>query len=345
MTPEEQPPLVIDLLPSLRARLLNAAFRRYVKERRIRSCDVAGARTLVAQLDRRCVGRRVHRTTVDAGGISADWIWGRAPAGRRTLLYLHGGGFMMRTPRLHARLVAHLCDVLRARALMPWYRLAPEQALPAAHEDCFRTYLWLCAQGCRAEDIVVAGDSAGGLLALATLQRIRDAGLPAPACGVLFSPGSDLSALDEAIASTEDDPLLSADLLQLLARIVVAPIDPRDPAISPCAGSLAGLPPLLIQVGSTEALLGQARKAAAMAQAAGTRVDLEIWPQMPHVFQAATWLPEARRALSRVRAFVDTVTVPTQPPNGGGGGPSPEPHTAQVTKPWEEGRMEAGVIS
>ena len=140
---------------------------------------------------------------------------------------------------------------------------------------------------------------------LATLQRIRDAGLPAPACGVLFSPGFDLSAVDAAAAAAANDPLISTELLNLLKRIVVAPIDPHDPAISPCAGSLAGLPPLLIQVGSTEALLDQSRKAAAMARAAGGHVELQVWPHMPHVFQAATWLPEAQRALAMVRTFVD----------------------------------------
>src|SRR6266496_1579604 len=197
--PNPSTSLLVELKPSLRARLLNAAFRRLVKERPIRSFDVEGARRLIARVDRWLgMGGNARRIPANAGGIDAEWITGRAPPGRRTLLYLHGGGFMMRSPRLHARLIARLCELLGARALMPWYRLAPEHPLPAAHEDCFQAYAWLCAQGCRAEDIVVAGDSAGGLLALATLQRIRDAGLPAPACGVLFSPGFDLSAVDEA---------------------------------------------------------------------------------------------------------------------------------------------------
>lgn len=298
---------VIDLKPSLRARCLNAAFRRLVKKRAVRSFDVEAARHLIAQLDRWLgTGGHVRRAAVDAGGIPAAWITGRARAGRRVLLYLHGGGFMMRSPRLHSRLAARLCDLLGARALLPWYRLAPEHALPAAHEDCFRAYAWLRAQGCRPEEIVVAGDSAGGLLALATLQRIRDAGLSPPACGVLFSPGCDLSAIEEAAAAAGGDPLISADLLRLLERIVVAPIDPRDPAISPCAGSLAGLPPLLIQVGSTEALLGQSRRAAAMARAAGGQAELQVFGQMPHVFQVVPWLPEARHALTMVQRFVDS---------------------------------------
>jgi len=302
-------PLLVPLAPSRRARALNAVYRRVVKQRSTKTFDIAAARRLVAAMDLVLpgIGAGVRRTPASADGVPADWVTGRAGAATRTVLYLHGGGFMLRSPRMHARLAARLCDALGARALMPDYRLAPEHPLPAAHEDCFSAYRWLLAQGHDAARIVVAGDSAGGLLVLATLQRIRDAGLPAPACGVMFSPGSDLTGVREAAGAAGDDPLISAEMLLLLERIVVAPVDPGDPAISPCAGSLAALPPLLIQVGSTEALLGQSLKAAALARAGGTRVELQIWPEMPHVFQIATWLPEARRALAMVREFADAV--------------------------------------
>lgn len=307
----------VTLKASWQARLLNALYRRAVKRRSRRSIDLAVMRRRMAGLDRWLgSGGAVQRAPVDANGVAADWITGSPTEGPRTLLYLHGGGFMLRSPRIHARLAARLCHVLGARALMPHYRLAPEHPLPVAHKDCFHAYRWLLAQSHRAGDIVLAGDSAGGLLVLATLQRIRDAGLAAPACAVLFSPGSDLADLDSAIAAAGDDPMISAPALELLQRLVVAPIDPRDPAISPCAGSLAGLPPLLIQVGSTEALLGQSMKAAALARAGGTPVELQVWPQMPHVFQAVAWLPESRRALTRVGEFV---AAAMRPPRVGSG--------------------------
>jgi acetyl esterase/lipase len=310
-TEYQEPVRTITLKPSWQARLLNAFYRRAVKGRSKRLPDLADMRRLMARLDRWLVsGEGARRIPVDAEGVSAEWITGRAATTARTLLYLHGGGFMLRSPRIHARLAARLCDVLDARALMPHYRLAPEHPLPAAHEDCFHAYRWLCGEGHRPENIVLAGDSAGGLLVLATLQRIRDAGLPAPACAALFSPGSDLAALHSAVAAADDDPMISAEALELLQRLVVAPVDAHDPAISPCAGSLAGLPPLLIQVGSTEALLGQSIRAATLARAGGTHVELQIWPQMPHVFQAVTWLPESGRALAMVGAFADRLTRP-----------------------------------
>ena len=223
----------------------------------------------------------------------------------RTILYLHGGAFLFRTPRTHGRLAARLARLLDARALMPDYQLAPEHPLPAAHEDCFAAYQWLLDKGYDPMRIVVIGDSAGGLLTLATLQRIRDAALPLPACAVMFSPATDVAGFMKLDAgATRDDPMIGTELIELVKRLVIAPIDVHDPIISPCEGSLAGLPPLLIQVGSTEALLGQSLKGAEMASMAGTKVELQIWSQMPHVFQAVAWLPETRRALESVRAFV-----------------------------------------
>jgi acetyl esterase/lipase len=182
------------------------------------------------------------------------------------ILYLHGGGFMFSTPRLHARLAARLCQILSARAVMPDYRLAPEHPLPAAHEDCFTVYHWLLSEGHDPAHIVVVGDSAGGLLTLATLQRIRDSGLPLPACGVMFSPGTCVDSIRRLDArSTDGDPMIGAGVLDLLQRVVVAAVAPNDAAVSPCAGSLHGLPPLLFQAGSTELLLHQSEKAAALA--------------------------------------------------------------------------------
>src|SRR5205823_12264517 len=131
--------------------------------------------------------------------------------------------------------------------------------------------------------------------------RIRDAALPLPACAVMFSPATDVAGFMKLDAgATRDDPMIGTELIELAKRLVIAPVDAHDPAISPCEGSLAGLPPLLIQVGSTEALLGQSLKAAELASMAGTTVELQISSQMPHVFQAVALLPVTRRAVGRV---------------------------------------------
>ncbi len=300
---------------SRRARALNGFYRRFLRSRSFEAFDVAAARRLMAPLDRvlGATGLGVRRTPVDAGGVAAEWVAGRREGRTRTILYLHGGGFIVSTPRMHARLAARLSTLLDARVLVPDYRLAPEHPLPAAHEDCLAAYRWLLERGHDPARVALIGDSAGGLLVLSTLQRIRDAGVPRPACGVMFSPGFDLAAVDEAAAATAADPMISAAMLALMQRLVIDPIDPQDPRISPCAGSLADLPPLLIQVGSTEALLGQSLKVAERARAAGTQVELQIWPEMPHVFQIATWLPEARRALAYVGEFVATQMAMRRP--------------------------------
>src|SRR5439155_22537360 len=152
----------------------------------------------------------------------------------------------------------------------------------------------------------VIGDSAGGLLTLAVLQRIRDAGLPAPCCGVVFSSGADIEEVQKLDAdATRGDPMIGVGALELLQRVVYAPIDARDPRISPGAGDLGRLPPLLFQTVSTEVLLAQIRKTVQQVRGAGSSVELQIWPQMPHVFQAVHWLPEARQALACVHDFVE----------------------------------------
>lgn len=292
---------------SLRARLLLWIYRFIIKPSLSRRIEISGAQALLAKLDRwlggGCDGFACQR--ISANGVPADRITVGDASSKRVVLYLHGGGFMFRTPRLHARLAARICRGLGATAVVPEYRLAPEHPLPAAHEDCFAVYRWMLEQGHDPARIIVIGDSAGGLLTLATLQRIRDAGLPLPACGVMFSPGScfdSMRLLD--VRATASDPMIGAGVLDLLQRVVVAAVPPNDPAISPCAGSLHGLPPLLFQVGSTEALLHQSEKAAAQASSAGTHVELQVWPQMPHVWQGVHWLPEAHQALACVGKFV-----------------------------------------
>lgn len=293
---------------SLRARLLLWVYRHIVKPRLAKPMKLTRVQTLLSRLDRwlGIGGSRFSRERVSAHGIAADWISVDAPGSDRVILYLHGGGFMFRTPRLHGRLAARLCLTLGARALMPHYRLAPEHPLPAAHEDCFAAYRWLLDQGQDPARIIVIGDSAGGLLTLATLQRIRDAGLPLPACAVMFSPGTCVDAIRQLDArATENDPMIGAGALDLLQRTVVAEVAVHDPAVSPCAGSLHGLPPLLLQAGSTEVLLHQSEIAAAQAHNAGTHAELQIWPHMPHVWQAVHWLPEAQQALACVGEFVE----------------------------------------
>lgn len=311
-----------DLVPqrrvSWRARIFLSVCRKFIKPQMTKPQDLATARKFAARLDALLGGknRSAGEPIIGPAGLKAQWIDAGAADPTYTVLYLHGGGFMFHLPAAHGRLAARICRQIGATALMPDYRCAPEFPLPAAHEDCLAAYQWLLEQRRQASRIVLAGDSAGGLLVLATLQRIRDAGLPAPLCGVMFSPGTCVDSVRALTAAdTEGDPMIGPGALELLQRQVIDAVPVGDATVSPCAGRLNDLPPLLFQVGSTEMLLNQARRGFEMARAAGTHAELQIWPEMPHVWQAVSWLPEAREALRSVADFVERQRT-TEPIDG-----------------------------
>lgn len=262
---------------------------------------------------------RVHKPdptvtvlTIDAGGVPAEEIVPRGGASGRTILYLHGGGYYMGSPRTHRALTERLAMGLSARVIAPDYRLAPEHRFPAPVEDALKVYRWLLKTGVPAAAIAVMGDSAGGGLTFALLLGTKREGLDQPGCAVGFSPWTDLTGSGESLKRNAwADPLLDPRGMDALVRNYMGEEgDPRDPLASPLFGDLAGLPPSLIQVGDIEVLLDDSVRLAERARAAGVEVELEIWPGMPHVWQLmASHLPEARRALDRVYAFVRAHTT------------------------------------
>jgi acetyl esterase/lipase len=242
---------------------------------------------------------------VMAGGVPAEWL---EPAGAdpgQVMLYLHGGGYVIGSCNTHRAMVARLAQAGGLRALLLEYRLAPEHPFPAALEDAAAAYRWLLEQGIASQQIVIAGDSAGGGLTLATLLALRDAGDPLPAAAVCLSPLTDLACTGESIQTrAKADPWLTP-ATALLARYYQGDHDPRSPLLSPLYGDLRGLPPLLIHVGSDEILLSDSTRLAERAQAAEVEVTLEIWPDMWHVWHIFTpYLPEAQRAIAAIGAFV-----------------------------------------
>lgn len=262
------------------------------------------------------VDPRIRRTPV-AGSFAGEWIDGPDSLAGRVILYLHGGAFMFRWPGVYTSMITRWCERLQARALMVDYRLAPEYPFPAAPDDCHAAYRWLLAQGHDPRRIVLAGDSAGGNLALVTLQRILNAGEPMPACVVLLSAGVDFTMSSRSMVTNEGcDPMF--DLAELVAmRSYYAPPERYlDPDVSPLFGNFTGLPPLLFQVGSREILLDESTRAAARAHDAGVAVEVEIWERMGHVFQAMP-LPQARAALEHIARFVECHTgFPAQSRSG-----------------------------
>jgi len=224
----------------------------------------------------------------------------------QVLLYFHGGGFCLGSPRSHRNLVSRLAQAAGIRAVVPDYRKSPEHPFPAALDDTVRLYRYFLDQGIKPANIVFAGDSAGGNLVLTTLLKLKQEGLPLPAAGCPISPWCDVSLGGETIQSNAaKDFILTPLLLQQFGERYVGQERWNDPLVSPVQGDFAGLPPLLIQVGSREILLDDARRVAQRAAQAGVPVQLEVWDDMQHVWHyTAFLLKDGRRALRRMGEFL-----------------------------------------
>lgn len=239
-----------------------------------------------------------------AGGVPCEWLIPVNASGQGVLLYLHGGGWTLGWTNFHRQLAARIGRASAVRVLAPDYRLAPECPFPAALDDSIAAYRWLLRTEAEVEQIVIAGDSAGGNLTLATLLALRDADDPLPAAAVCLSPMTDLEATGESFRTNNDAALTAAFALTML-RHYAGGQDLRYPLLSPYHGNLHQLPPLLVQVGGDEILLSDAIQFAEKAKTAGVDVTLSIWPKMWHVWQGfASMLPEACHAIDAIGIFV-----------------------------------------
>lgn len=250
-------------------------------------------------------------TPVDARGVEGEWVVSDQADAGRVVLYLHGGGYVICSVRTHRELACRLSRSASARLFLPEYRLAPEHPHPAAVDDALTAYRWLLEdEGVDPARLVVAGDSAGGGLTVATLVAARDAGLPMPAAAVCLSPWVDLEGIGDSMTTKAAlDPMISAEGLKRGADMYLNGQDARTPLAAPLYADLTGLPPLLIQVGTAETLLDDSVRLAERARAAGVDVELEEWEDMIHVFQAfAGLLPEGQQAIDRVGEFVRSHT-------------------------------------
>jgi epsilon-lactone hydrolase len=248
--------------------------------------------------------------TVDANGVRAELVIpAECPVGERTILYLHGGGYVLGSLTTARPFAAALASAAQARVLSVDYRLAPEFTYPAAVEDSISAYRWLLGRDADTRQIVFCGDSAGGGLALATMVALRDAGLPLPAGCVCLSPWTDLSMPGESyVKNAERDPQVSRAMLAEMAASYAGTHSLSADLISPVNADLTGLPPLFIQVGDAEALLDDSLALSEHARTAGLDVTLHVWPDMIHVWPLfAPKLPEARAALDQVAAWLQSL--------------------------------------
>lgn len=301
-------------MPSLNTRVVNGAMRLLVKRRLARMemtvAEVTLARDrLEAYAARNDAPPGVLFSPTELGGVAAERCTAPGPAlPGRTLLYLHGGAYALGSPRVYRRLAWRLAEALCAPVVTIDYRLAPEHSFPAAPDDALAAYEALLDDGLLPRNIAIAGDSAGGNLVLALLQRIRSAGLPMPACAICLSPWADLTGSGDSITlNAHRDPMLPAHRLDEAARLYAPGADLRDPLLSPIFADFEGFPPLSLHVGSTEILLDDAVRVARAAERAGVHSELRIWPAQPHVFQIlAQYVPEARQAINEMGRFVLT---------------------------------------
>jgi acetyl esterase/lipase len=245
---------------------------------------------------------------VCAGGVDGEWISPANVPEDNAILYFHGGGFRLGSVTSHRDLMAQIALASGCRVLAINYRLAPEHRFPAALDDALAAYGWMLDCGLKSENVAFAGDSAGGNLVLAAMLALRERGLPLPVSAVLMSPWTDLAATGSSYVSrAEADPIHQRSMILALAKNYLGGQgDPYDPLVSPLYADLAGLPPLLIQVGDRETVLDDSVMFADLARAAGVDVSLEVWDGMIHVFQMfGAELPEARQAIASIAGFLN----------------------------------------
>lgn len=252
-------------------------------------------------------GTEVRQTLIE--DLPAEWVTApraREATGKRAVLYIHGGGYVFGSPRTHRNLVSRISHVTSTPALAIDYRLPPEHWPPAPTYDALTAYRHLLASGIPAEAIVVAGDSAGGGIALELVLHAIEEGLPVPAALVLLSPWADLAMTGDSVtANARLDPFIPPEVVSRLVNVIVGPRDPTDWRLSPLYAPeelLTEFPPTLLQVGSRELITDDSRRMADRLAGAGVETELQVFHRHPHV--VPVWgTPEARTSLREIGAW------------------------------------------
>ncbi|OUS15233.1 hypothetical protein A9Q88_11785 [Gammaproteobacteria bacterium 50_400_T64] len=265
-------------------------------------------RRWVVKLDNFLTRKHTSPVPVDFIEGHPSYLWiNNTPGVTRTVLYLHGGGMIIHVPGLYKQWAQRFGPAVNARVLLVDYRLAPEHPYPASNDDCFAAYEWLVKeQGISPDTIIIAGDSAGGYLTLATLLRIGQSELANPACAIALSPLSDFSFGSPSVFTNEAaDPLLSNQLIPLMKDMVLGDNLCTDPMVSPVYADLSGFPPLQVHVSSNEILRDDGVRIADLARQQGASSELCEWYKTTHVHPIMDGLPESELAVQKMKTFID----------------------------------------
>ncbi|MBT9582594.1 alpha/beta hydrolase [bacterium] len=295
-------------MPSPQSLLVSLAIRRLVKDRSHREeVDVPYVRYWVNRLMLPLLPHlSINFKPFHEAGLKGEWVRSRSSHNERVVLYLHGGGYFFCSPRTHRPVTSALASQLGGRTLALQYRLAPEHPYPAALNDAVAAYRWLLDQGTSPRHIAIAGDSAGGGLALTTLVTLRNQGLPMPSACVLFSPWTDMAATGASLDHNNlNCAMFSAAGIRAARMLYVGQDDPYNPLISPLYADLSGLPPTLLHVSDNEVLLDDSTRLAHRAREAGVDIDFKVWTDQPHTWQLFHRLiPEGKASLLEATHFL-----------------------------------------
>lgn len=250
----------------------------------------------------------IRSTMLD--NIPAEWVIPPNSIKDHVILHIHGGGWMLGSPSISRRITSAIANATKLKILSIDYRLAPEYPFPAPLDDCITAYNWLLSNGFKSENIIIAGESAGGNLTLATLLKLKDQGIDLPAGAICLSPLTDFTLSDDSFfINGATDPELGDIGIFWWFVAYLAGEDPRNPYVSPLFGDLSGLPPILIQASSCEMLYSDASRFVEKAKKEGVNATLQAWDEMMHVFQGTRFelLPEAEEAINKIAEFTNQI--------------------------------------
>lgn len=249
----------------------------------------------------------VEYSSVDCDGIKAEYVVPNNLDNDNLILYFHGGGYAMGSIDSHRPLAGRIALASQTKLLLIDYRLAPEHPFPAGLDDAIKAYKWLISeQGLSPDKIIFGGDSAGGGLTVASMLRLREENVALPKAGICLSPWLDLQATgDSATSKAAEDPMIDLQSVKEWALMYAPKEQLTNPLVSPIYADLSGLPPLYMQVGTAELLLDDSTRLAEKAKNAGVEVELEVWDDMIHVWQAfGNYIPESKPAIDKIGNYI-----------------------------------------